>query len=70
MVRLPGGAGTFCVDGRCWGEQGPYGEGWDVTGDPAAGTLTVSPSIHIVGLYHGWLRAGVLSDDVDGRQFP
>ena len=45
---LDGGAG---VDG-----MGPR---WQRTGDTFE-TLTLSPSIHLVGHWHGWLRNGVL----------
>lgn len=37
------------------------GDGWTVTGDPPA--ITVHPSIHLIGYWHGWLQNGVLSDD-------
>lgn len=41
--------------------------GWDVEGDIS--NLTVSPSIHMTD-YHGWIRNGEITDDVDGRTFP
>lgn len=28
--------------------------------------ITVTPSMHAVGIYHGWLTNGVLSDDLGG----
>lgn len=31
--------------------------------------LTLSPSINSVGAYHGWLRDGHLTDDIDGRRY-
>ena len=34
---------------------------WTCTGEPP--NVTVNPSINYVGLYHGWLRNGELSDD-------
>lgn len=40
---------------------------WTWTGKPP--NVTATPSINSVGRYHGWLRDGVLSDDVDGRKF-
>lgn len=59
MVKLPSGD-FFCVDGPCYSaEQGAYG-GWQVTGE--APNITVVPSIHLVGRYHGFLTNGVLSD--------
>jgi len=44
-----------------------YGDGWIVTGREPL--ITLSPSINIVGSYHGWLRDGVISDDCEGRRF-
>lgn len=34
--------------------------GWVITGDPP--NLTASPSIHIIGKYHGWLQNGELTN--------
>lgn len=62
VVRLPSGR-DFCVDGRAKGDS----SGWMVTGE--APNVTVHPSIHHVGAYHGWLQNGVLSDDVEGRRY-
>lgn len=45
----------------------PEGRGWTVTGE--APNITVSPSINCVGLYHGWLRNGEISEDVERRRF-
>jgi hypothetical protein len=42
--------------------------GWTIAGE--APSLTASPSINVEGIYHGWLRDGVLTDDVEGRRFP
>lgn len=41
--------------------------GWTVTGD--APSITVSPSVNLVGRYHGWIQGGVISNDVEGRAF-
>lgn len=38
---------------------------WTRTGEPP--NITVTPSINHVGQYHGFLKNGVLTDDVDGR---
>lgn len=38
-------------------QAGKTGHSWEWNGDTAAPTLT--PSIHHVGCWHGWLRAGV-----------
>lgn len=66
VVALPNGA-LFCPDApySCVGDNGV--NGWTVTG--TAPRITVSPSINLIGRYHGWLRAGVLSDDCEGRTF-
>ena len=40
--------------------SGDRHHGWTVTGE--APNITVSPSINIIGLWHGWLTNGVLSD--------
>lgn len=46
--------------------KGYYG-GWNVQGVPPA--ITVAPSINFEGRYHGFLIAGVISDDCEGRKF-
>lgn len=60
MVRLP--------DGTDWTIDGPSRSGgrWTRTGDPPL--ITVRPSI-LSTKYHGWLTDGVLSDDLEGRQY-
>lgn len=65
LVWLPG-KHVFCVDGMCWEGTRLYG-GWQVTEEPPL--ITVNPSINIVGLYHGWIRDGVISDDCEGRTY-
>jgi hypothetical protein len=66
VVMLPS-MYPFCVDSCFWRNGKPCKDGWKVTGDPP--NITVEPSINIVGDYHGWLRNGVISDDVEGRVF-
>lgn len=66
VVRLPGGY-DFCIDSRAWRDGVPYGDGWTITGEPPA--ITLSPSINIGGTYHGWIRDGVITDDCEGRTF-
>lgn len=61
IVRLPDGA-EWCIDQRATDND----HGWTVTGEPPH--LTANPSIASIG-YHGWLRDGVLTDDVEGRSF-
>lgn len=57
MVMLPN-RDFFCVDSPCYSqEKGSYG-GWSVTGE--APNITVSPSINMVGRWHGFLTAGIL----------
>lgn len=68
-VALPAANGEhhpFCVHSPATSE-GSHGAGWDVSGE--APKITVSPSINIVGSYHGWIRDGVISDDCEGRKF-
>lgn len=40
---------------------------WTRTGEPP--NITAYPSINHTGRYHGWLKDGVLSDDIEGRKF-
>lgn len=61
MVQTPGG--PWFMDGRS-----RSGDGWTITGEPP--NLTVTPSINVIGSYHGWLTNGVLSDDTEGRTYP
>lgn len=60
-VMMPGGIE--------WIVYGPSSNGspWDVQGTPPA--ITVSPSIGIGGRYHGFIKGGVISEDVDGRKY-
>lgn len=68
FVKLPDGS-EFCLDHRAYSaEQGFHGDGWAVAGDPPA--CTVTPSVNVVGRWHGYLTAGVLTDDCEGRTFP
>lgn len=64
-VALPGGH-WFNVDSQA-SDSGET-HGWTITGEPP--NVTANPSINAVGDYHGWLRDGVLSDDVEGRTYP
>jgi hypothetical protein len=66
VVRLPDGT-SFMVDCRCTVDGVLQDHGWTVTGEPP--NITVSPSINIIGYYHGWLQNGILSDDVEGRTY-
>lgn len=55
-------------DGSEWIIDGPAsnGPGWQRTGIPPR--ITAQPSILSPG-YHGWLTDGVLSDDLEGREY-
>jgi hypothetical protein len=70
FVFLPGRT-LFCVDGACWragsDNKIEYYGGWSVTGE--APVITMSPSINIVGSYHGFLQNGVISEDCEGRRY-
>ncbi len=64
---------SFCVDSAYsrgwpvkWGGDGSR-DGWNVTGTPPHVTLT--PSVNLVGSYHGFITAGVIGPDVEGRKF-
>lgn len=54
MIVLPGSA--------IWHTEMRTADGqpWEVTGE--APKLTVTPSINVVGVWHGWIRDGVLVD--------
>ncbi len=60
IVRTPGG--DWMVDG-----PSSNGNGWERTGEVP--NITASPSILCQKAYHGYLKNGVLTDDVDGRKF-
>ena len=57
----------FCIDSHPTGNDGGA---WQVSVDLASlvigqkPLITVSPSINCVGIYHGFLQAGVLTDDI------
>jgi hypothetical protein len=56
----------FCLDSAPTGD--PDGH-WlvEIAGELVVGEkppVTVHPSINAVGIYHGWLKDGVLSDDL------
>lgn len=65
FVMLPG-KNLFCVDQKCITAGGWKG-GWIVNG--TAPELTVYPAIHLQGLYHGWIRNGIITPDLEGRLF-
>lgn len=71
FCKLPGGT-QWQVDGPSW-NNGQRGPGWTRTGT-VPDTLSVTPSINVPGVYHGFLGTagtppGHLSDDLEGRKF-
>jgi hypothetical protein len=62
VVRLPGNI-DFCIDQGMLKTR----DGWLVTG--TAPNITLSPSINVSGLYHGWIKDGVITDDCEGRKY-
>lgn len=43
-------------------------QGWTTTGELP--NITVHPSVHQIGRYHGFVTDGVLTDDLEGRTYP
>jgi hypothetical protein len=68
VVRLPPGF-SFFPDEKYGHPENDQRNGWTVSGSIEDGSLVVSPSVNVVGTYHGWIQAGQVSDDVEGRQF-
>jgi len=66
ILVLPGPC-RFSVFGPTWSAGGAGPSGWAVSGEPPLITLT--PSIDVKGIYHGYVRDGVITDDIDGRRF-
>lgn len=66
VVRMPGPV-HFAVYGPTIGDRGIGPSGWVVTGEPPAISLT--PSVHCPGVYHGYITDGVITDDLDGRTY-
>lgn len=62
VIRMPGQSE--------WIVQGPSRDGgkWQVTG--AMPKITAHPSINLVGVYHGFIRDGIITSDCEGRAFP
>lgn len=56
------GCTPFCIDKLSTESRKP----WDVTVDMSTlvigqkPMITVSPSIHLIGIWHGWLQEGIL----------
>jgi len=64
MILLPGNV-EFCLDGRADCNGGEVG--WELKGELPK--LTANPSLNVLGTWHGFLRDGVLSDDLSGRSY-
>lgn len=65
--------GAWCVMMPCrqeWIVYGPSSDGtkWTVTGVPPL--ITVHPSIGMGKVYHGFIRAGIITPDCEGRTYP
>jgi hypothetical protein len=60
VVRMPGGS-DFPVDMTLSGES------WTRIGTPPQ--ISVHPSVNCVGVYHGHIKNGVISEDVEKRPF-
>lgn len=68
LIMLPGD-NQWCPDQMAWtSERGNYGNGWMVTGEWPK--ISITPSINFVGRYHGFVIAGEITDDCEGRVFP
>jgi len=59
VVMLPG-RHYFLLDAQCFNSDRGFYDGWTVTGVPP--NITVSPSINMVGRYHGFLQNGILGN--------
>ena len=57
---------VVCPNGKWWqiDRKSSNGDGWAVTGELP--NITCSPSIVVPG-YHGWLRSGEFTPDIEGR---
>lgn len=58
IAITPGG--PWIIDGPSTNNDGSRGPAWTRTGEVPK--ITVTPSIHFPGKYHGWLRDGVLEE--------
>lgn len=66
-------------DSKVWALMMPSGSEWLIYGPASGGgkwtvegalpNITVAPSIHQVGSYHGFVKAGVITPDCEGRIF-
>lgn len=68
IIRLPSGPASP-DEFYSRPENATERNGWTVTGSIEDGSLNVSPSVNIVGWFHGFIQNGQISDDVEGRTF-
>lgn len=67
IVSRPGYGSGFCIDSAPTKDRRA---GWEITVDMESlvigqkPRITVAPSIHCLGMYHGFLQDGVLTDDI------
>jgi hypothetical protein len=59
FIHLPGGPWS-CWSPDCKSHE-PGGAGWKVTGEVPQ--ITVEPSIHLPGIYHGTITDGIISEN-------
>lgn len=81
MVVLPSSSvsspsGDYFLVDRKWDSDGDDNaeDGWSITivGDLIDGEqpdITLEPSIHVIDSYHGYIRNGVITDDLEGRSY-
>jgi hypothetical protein len=65
FIFTPGG--WWSPDQKAYDENGWRGPGWRVVG--LFPLISANPSINFPGHYHGWVRDGGLTDDVEGRRW-
>jgi hypothetical protein len=74
VLVMPGGD-SFCVDWMSYSHDVPVENGgWNVSivGSFLDGKLlpiTLEPSVNLGGIYHGFVRNGIIGDDIEGRKF-
>ena len=66
MVMMPGRA-LYCIDAMQQLNGIYFGDGWIVTGDIP--NITMSPSIDIGTIYHGFIINGEITNDVSGNAY-
>jgi len=64
-VMMPGGVEWVVY---CYASGPEPRHKWLVEGTPP--NITVSPSINLVGVYHGFVKGGVVAEDCEGRTYP